>query len=136
MLNFKINWDALGITASLACAIHCAVLPLFFSSAPLFGINLINNTIFEVVMILLALLIGVQSLYHGWKKHHHKTLPLILFMIGIILLLMKQIWHQQQLYFLLPAVAAIVMAHFLNYHFCKRANHCHVNDCDHGKNPS
>jgi hypothetical protein len=28
----KINWDALGIGASLACAIHCALLPLFFQA--------------------------------------------------------------------------------------------------------
>ena len=39
----KINWDALGIGASLACAIHCALLPLFFSTLPLFGINIIHH---------------------------------------------------------------------------------------------
>jgi hypothetical protein len=64
----KINWDALGITASLACAIHCALLPLFLSTLPLFGINIINNVPFEIFMILLALAIGSYSLYHGWKK--------------------------------------------------------------------
>ena len=44
---FKINYDALGITASLACAIHCAVLPLLMTSLPVFGINIINNYFFE-----------------------------------------------------------------------------------------
>jgi hypothetical protein len=53
-MNFKINWDALGITASLACAIHCAVLPLMLTSLPLFGINIIHNAIFEYSMIGLA----------------------------------------------------------------------------------
>ena len=27
-MNVKINWDGLGIATSLACAIHCIVLPL------------------------------------------------------------------------------------------------------------
>ena len=28
-MKLKINWDVLGIGASLACAIHCALLPFF-----------------------------------------------------------------------------------------------------------
>jgi hypothetical protein len=43
MKFFKINFDALGIVASIACAIHCAILPLIISTLPLFGINIINN---------------------------------------------------------------------------------------------
>jgi hypothetical protein len=43
-MSKKINWDALGIATSLACAIHCALLPLFLSSLPLFGVNIIENT--------------------------------------------------------------------------------------------
>ena len=44
----KINYDALGIAASVACAIHCAVLPLLMSSLPILGINIINNVFFEI----------------------------------------------------------------------------------------
>src|SRR5215210_8843187 len=73
--NRKINWDALGIVTSIACAIHCALLPLLLTSLPLFGINIINNLSFELFMILLAFCIGAYSLFHGWKKHHHSWLP-------------------------------------------------------------
>ncbi|MCH5600168.1 MerC family mercury resistance protein [Niabella ginsengisoli] len=31
----RFNWDALGITTSILCAIHCAVLPLFLVALPL-----------------------------------------------------------------------------------------------------
>ena len=34
-MKLKINWDALGITTSVACAIHCAILPLFVISPAL-----------------------------------------------------------------------------------------------------
>ncbi|MFZ1857821.1 MAG: MerC domain-containing protein, partial [Chitinophagaceae bacterium] len=66
-MRLKINWDALGIGASLACAIHCALLPLFLSSLPLFGVNIIHHIGFEVGMIVLAFCVGTYSLYHGYK---------------------------------------------------------------------
>ncbi|MEY5046404.1 MAG: hypothetical protein RL713_1629, partial [Bacteroidota bacterium] len=107
---FKINYDALGIAASIACAIHCAVLPLLMSSLPILGINIINNFWFEIFMILLAMGIGLHSLTHGFKKHHHRLLPIIVFIIGISLLLVKQVFHQYQIWFLVPAVILIVSA--------------------------
>ncbi len=127
----RINWDALGITASLACAIHCAVLPLFLSSLPLFGINIIENLRFEYGMIALAFAVGYFSLYHGRKKHHHSWLPLILFSIGIAFLLAKMAWHEWRNWFLLPAVGCIITAHFLNYRLCRHHNHAHADDCNH-----
>jgi hypothetical protein len=128
---FKINYDALGIAASIACAIHCAVLPLVMSSLPILGINIINNFWFEIFMILLAMGIGLHSLTHGFKKHHHKPLPIIVFIIGISLLLVKQVFHQYQIWFLVPAVILIVSAHFINYRQCRIADHCHTEDCKH-----
>lgn len=65
---FKINYDALGIAASIACAIHCALLPLVMTSLPILGINIINNYWFEFGMIFLALVIGIYSLMHGFKN--------------------------------------------------------------------
>ena len=128
---FKINYDALGIAASVACAIHCAVLPLVMSSLPILGINIINNFWFEIFMIVLAMGIGLHSLTHGFKKHHHRLLPIIVFVIGISLLLVKQILHQYQIWFLVPAVILIVSAHYINYRQCRIADHCHAEDCKH-----
>ena len=127
----KINWDALGITASLACAIHCALLPLFLTSLPLFGINIIENLGFEYLMIGIAFVVGSYSLYHGHKKHHHSWLPLLLFSAGIICLLAKMHWHEWRNWFLLPAVTLIVTAHFINFRFCRVHDHAHSDDCDH-----
>jgi len=122
---FKINYDALGIAASLACAIHCAILPVLLTSLPVLGVNIIHNIPFEYGMICLALAIGSYSLFHGYRKHHHKILPLFVFFSGILLLFLKQVWHENQLWFLAPAVAAIVGAHWLNFRSCKRANQDH-----------
>ncbi len=130
-MRIKINWDALGITASLACAIHCALLPLFLSSLPLFGINIIENTGFEFGMIALAFAVGAKSLYHGHQKHHHSRIPLLLFSIGIACLIAKMYWHEWRNVFLVPAVICIVSAHIINFRLCRQHNHAHADDCDH-----
>lgn len=130
-MKSKINWDALGITTSLACAIHCAILPLFVSVLPLFGTNIIHNITFEAAMILLAFCIGVYSLYHGYRKHHHSKLPLLLFSAGIILLTLKLFFIHYETWLLIPAVVFIVSAHFFNYRFCRVHNQAHADDCNH-----
>ena len=119
----RINFDALGIITSIACAIHCAVLPLLLSSLPLFGINIINNDWFESGMILLALAIGIHSLWNGVHRHHRRLLPVVLFVVGICLLFAKQFFHHRLLLWLLiPAVVLIISAHLLNYLYCVRAD--------------
>jgi hypothetical protein len=130
-MNVKINWDALGISASVACAIHCAVLPLFLSSMPILGFEVINNLAFEFFMIVLAFAIGAYSLYHGRKKHHHSYMPLLIFSFGISFLLAKQIWHHYEVLLLAPAVLLVISAHYYNYRLCRKANHCHEHDCEH-----
>jgi hypothetical protein len=126
-----INWDALGIAASVACAIHCALLPLFLTSLPLFGINIINNIPFEIGMIVLAFCIGGYSLYHGYRKHHHRLMPIFIFSIGFIFLILKQFFVLYENWLLIPAVVFIVSAHFFNYKFCRLHNHAHSDDCNH-----
>lgn len=121
------NWDAVGIGASLACAIHCALLPLFFSSLPLLGINILHNLQFELGMILLSFAIGAYSLYHGYKKHHHSFKPIILFSIGIGLMLSRMLFREWDLILLFPAAFFIIN----NHNSCRMHNHAHADDCDH-----
>jgi len=131
LMKLQINWDALGVSATIACAIHCALLPLLLSSLPLFGINILHNIFFETGMILLAMLIGTYSLSHGYRRHHHHLLPLVLFISGIFFLLLKQFITSLHIWLLIPAVLLIVSAHFLNWRFCRKAKHCHSTDCNH-----
>ncbi|MCU0394962.1 MAG: MerC domain-containing protein [Chitinophagaceae bacterium] len=127
----KINWDRLGIAASLACAIHCAVMPLFFTSLPLFGINIVDNKSFEFFMIGVAMVVGILALRHGFRWHHHRYVPMVLFIVGIGLLVAKEMVWDHPLWMVIGAVAFIVAAHFLNYRMCRQANHCHSSDCNH-----
>ena len=126
------DWDKAGIATSLACAIHCAVLPIFFTSLPLLGINIVHNETFEFGMIFLALIIGIIALRHGWKKHHHSALPVLMFVSGIILLVVKHWFEAQLLLFLIPAVLLIIGAHVLNFRLCRSHGECaHEEHCHH-----
>jgi hypothetical protein len=130
-MGSKINWDALGITTSLACAIHCALLPLFLTSLPVFGFEIIENLSVEIGMVALAFGIGIYSLYHGWKKHHHSFLPMIVFTIGFIFLVLKLFITQYETWLLIPGVIGIISGHIINYKSCRVHNHAHAEDCDH-----
>lgn len=115
----KVNWDALGISTSILCAIHCAVLPLAVATLPVLGINIVHNTIFEYGMIGLAFLIGTWALWHGFSHHHRRLTPWFLFVAGITLLIVKQIWHSYELKILPFAVLFIITAHVLNLRWSK-----------------
>jgi hypothetical protein len=130
-MNSRFNWDAIGIATSLACAIHCAILPLILTTLPIFGINLIENLVFEYFMILLAFAIGFYSLLHGFRKHHHSAIPLGLFIAGILLLFTKQVFHKYEAWILPFAVTLIVAAHLVNFRSCRIHNHAHADDCNH-----
>ncbi|WP_288072572.1 MerC domain-containing protein [Hydrotalea sp.] len=114
----KLNWDMLGIVTSVACAIHCALLPIVLTSLPLFGIEIIHNRAFEFFMIFLAFVIGAFSLLRGYLYKHHQLKPLIIFSVGILFLLAKQIWHHWEIVLLIPAVILIVYGHLLNNRTC------------------
>jgi hypothetical protein len=127
----KINLDGLGIAASLLCAIHCAVLPLLFTSLPLLGIDIIQNRQFEFGMIGLAFAIGTYALYHGFRRHHHHLLPFLLLAVGFIFLVTKEVLPVHRAWMVIPALLFIISAHFLNFWYCQKAKHCHADDCNH-----
>lgn len=120
-MNIKLNWDALGIATSVACAIHCALLPVLVSTLPIFGINIIHNLFFEWAMIGLAFVVGSYSLFHGYIKHHRSFLPVFVFAVGFVFLILKQIFVSLEIPFLLVAVAFIISAHYYNYRLCHKS---------------
>src|ERR1700742_580823 len=120
----KLNLDALGVTASILCAIHCAVLPLLVASLPILNINILHNALFEYGMIGAAFLIGTTALWHGFTRHHHRLTPWLLFTAGMSCLIAKEIWTDLELGLLPFAVLLIVGAHWLNFRWCRK-HHLH-----------
>ena len=120
-MRIQINWDAAGIATSIACAIHCALLPLVITALPVFGINIIHNSFFEWGMIGLAFIVGSYALLHGFAKHHRSNYPFILFAAGFTFLILKQFMLHEEYLFLFLAVSLILSAHFMNFKFCRQS---------------
>ncbi len=111
----------MGIATSVACAIHCALLPILLTSLPVFGINIIHNSFFEWGMIALAFSVGSFSLYHGFIKHHRSYIPILIFSIGFVFLVLKQFVDDLAISFLILAVGFIISAHYYNYRLCHQS---------------
>lgn len=121
LMKVKLNWDGVGIATSLACAIHCGLLPVIAPMLPLLGISVSHNGIFEWSMIGIAFVVGSYSLYHGYIKHHRQYSPAILFSIGFVFLITKQFFLSLETIFLTLAVIFIISAHYKNYRLSQKS---------------
>lgn len=119
-MKLKINADLVGIGTSIACAVHCAILPIFLSGLSVFGVNIIHNFWFESGMILIAFNVGLFSLRHGFIRHHGNSVPFLLFTGGMFFLVIKQFWHEYELVLIPFALFLIVFAHIFNFRFIRK----------------
>lgn len=113
--------DGAGMTASMLCAVHCALLPLVITLLPLWGLEFLAEEWVELFMIGLALIIGVASLGTSFKKHHRRKMPLLLLAAGFGLILLGHFLGSEALEpVLLPlGGVTIAAAHYVNWRFSK-----------------
>lgn len=76
--------DAVGATASLACAMHCAVVALFLGTLP--AVSFIAASWVEWVFLGASTVIGLLALVPGYRRHHLRA-PLVLFVCGLTILI-------------------------------------------------
>ncbi|WP_447641438.1 MULTISPECIES: MerC domain-containing protein [Chitinophagaceae] len=122
-MKLKVNWDKIGVTTSLVCAIHCLALPLLLTSLPILGIDVVDNIGVEIAMIVLAFLVGIVALAKG-RKEYRSYLPIGFFVVGIGCLVLKEVFHEWHNLILIPAVVFILLAHYTNYKMTKAAHKC------------
>ncbi|MEC5148034.1 MerC domain-containing protein [Chitinophaga sp. 212800010-3] len=130
-VNFfkKMNLDAVGIGASLLCALHCALLPLFLTALPLMGTQILENKQLEYALLGVSFFIGCFALGRGYIRLHRRLLPLLLFVAGFSLLLAGHYLldggYKESLVILLGAIG-VMLAHFINIRHgrtCKTHKH-------------
>jgi hypothetical protein len=111
--------DNVGMTASILCAIHCAVVPLLLTSLPLLGLGFLANPVIEWSMIIFALCIGVYAIGLSYVRTHHKRLPMVLLIIGFLIIITGHLfitsWHEA---IIVPIGGLLIAtAHFFNYRY-------------------
>jgi hypothetical protein len=118
-LKMAAKLDNIGMTASTLCAIHCAAVPVFFTSLPLVGLGFLANPWVEWSMIIVALIIGVSSIGGSFLNSHHRVLPLLLLITGFVTIILGHIFTKGWLEaIIVPAGGiTIAVAHFINYKY-------------------
>ncbi|MBG6234053.1 hypothetical protein IWX76_000608 [Pedobacter sp. CAN_A7] len=117
--------DQLGMTASIACAIHCAALPLIITFLPLVGLEFLANIWVEMVMICLSLLIGAWSLISSYSRHENLT-PILVLITGFLFIATGHFILEQMEPVLVPLGGfTIAAAHYINWKLNRVCGHEH-----------
>lgn len=61
--------DRFGATASLLCAVHCALLPLVIAVLPALGLGFLADHRYERAFIAFASLLALTTLVVGFRRH-------------------------------------------------------------------
>lgn len=78
--------DRVGATASLLCAVHCALLPFVLALLPLIGLEFLAGHTFERVFVACAAVLAGASILTAYRRHRRPH-ALFLMVPGIALLL-------------------------------------------------
>lgn len=127
--------DRIGATASFLCAIHCALLPFVLTLLPLLGLGFLASHTFERGFVAFAVMLAMVALVIGYRRHHRR-LPLLLAVPGLLLLLLGITvidLHTLALHSVLVTCGGLLVAsgHFVNLYADRRraAGHGHAAAC-------
>jgi hypothetical protein len=120
------TWDALGFSASMLCAVHCAATPLLLSALPLFGASFLAHPALETAMIACSLLFGIVVLLHGYLRHHRKAQALVFLGAGVVLLGFAKFALREPYAEIAASLAGVAIAcgHWRNWRLCKPTRCC------------
>ena len=109
--------DFLGISASIICGIHCAALPFIMLLTPLAGLRFLAEPWIEYTVIIASLIIAMISLVHGYRTHHHRTLPLRMAGLGFVIIGIGHLFHDHGFNHIAVSIGACLVAwsHFINW---------------------
>ena len=121
MTSYKSWWDRIGAGAAFICMVHCVILPLFTTTLSLFGLEIIENTKIEVLLLAISFLAGSFAIIHGYLKHHQRKDILIAFVAGFLLLLFSAFLLNGTAEMLAKVSGAniIIFSHFQNWIACR-----------------
>jgi hypothetical protein len=117
--KYSSKLDSAGMTASVLCAIHCAIVPLLITVLPLAGLGFLANPLVEWSMIIFALVVGTYAIGSSYVRTHHKRLPLVLLIAGFLVIIAGHLfvdgWHEA---LVVPLGGLLIAtAHFFNLRY-------------------
>ncbi|QDT35403.1 MerC domain-containing protein [Thalassoglobus polymorphus] len=80
-----------GLVLSIACVIHCMLMPVVISSLPAWGLTWLARPVFHQVLALAGIAIGVWTLVPGWKQHRRHAV-LVFGVLGLVVMNYVAFW--------------------------------------------
>lgn len=68
-LDARSSADLAGMLASIACAIHCAAMPLVIGYLPMLGLSWLADESFHKVMAGVCFVLAISAFLPGWRRH-------------------------------------------------------------------
>ena len=130
-MNTQVKADKLSITLSLACMIHCLLMPSFLILTSGFLALSIDNELIHRVFLIIVLPVSLYALITGYQNH--KILSYLYFGISGLWLLFFAVFFGEGVFGefaekSLTLIGSIIVAssHYKNYKACKElACECH-----------
>lgn len=113
--------DRLGVLASAACAVHCALGLLLATAAGVGG--LFGDERVELGLVVVALLIAVASVTSAYRRHRRRT-PLALLALGVALITAARTLEVAETAFSVAGAMALIAMHTTNLRALRAARRC------------
>lgn len=128
--------DKLSIGLSLACAIHCLVLPVLLIMLPSLAALNIHDEVFHIWMVIIVIPMSLYALTLGCKQHKRYQL-FLMGAIGLTLLISALVFEErvgeagEQILTVLGS-GFLAVGHWFNYRLCKKNDHnCSASEDSH-----
>jgi hypothetical protein len=114
--------DMVGFSASLLCAIHCAFVPVLLTLSFFEGLYFLADPSIETIVLGVSFVLALMSLLPSYLNHHHRLLPILIFVLGAFLILVGRIDLSPLWEILSTSVGAtfIAVAHLVNWKLHKK----------------
>jgi hypothetical protein len=128
-VNRQRTLDALAVSLSGLCIIHCLALPLALTLFPIFASTLVDDQLFHGVLYVGVLPLSVLAFFLGYR-HHRDRMLIIVGGIGLAILGVAAVFGHDWFGLLGERVVTsigglvLVCAHVINYRH-SRAQHRH-----------
>ena len=119
--------DRTGIALSLACGVHCALVPLVIGAAALLPFKWLISESTELWLLVGSVAIALSSLLSSyWLKHRHKRC-LVFLVPGLAVLglvLFGSISEQLEPWIVVGGTSSIAIGHLVNIRLCRQCVQC------------
>lgn len=118
--------DQAGMSASLACAVHCAVLPLLLAALPAIGLAWLDSPWVDWTMVVVATSLALRA-HRGGFLVHRRCLPAAVAVFGLLVIVITICLLKgsaSQHYVQASGAVVVASSHFLNRRFCRGCAVC------------